>query len=75
MAITKLWKWAGNISHDLRDSMLARIQAMALCPCLSICVCLSDCLSVTSRCFSKRDEQINLVFGMGASFDQSYSVF
>ena len=42
MAITKLWKWAGNISHDLRDSMLARIQAMALCPCLSICVCLSQ---------------------------------
>jgi len=36
---------------------------------------VSVCLSVASRCFSKRDERINLVFGMEASFDQSYTVF
>jgi len=32
------------------------------------------CLSVTGRYASKRDERINLVFGMEASFDQSYTV-
>ena len=39
---------------------------MGLCPCL--------CLSVTSRCSTKTAERIGLVFGMGASFDQSYTV-
>jgi len=39
----------------------AGILAMALCPCL--------CLSVTSRCSIKRNERINLLFGMKASFD------
>ena len=43
--------------------MLARVLAMALC------------LSVTSRCSIETDGWINLVFGMKASFDQSYTVF
>jgi len=54
-----------------RDAMLAHVLAMALYPCLSVSVCLS----VTSRCSINRDEWINVVFGMGASFDQSYTVF
>ena len=35
---------------------------------------VSVCLSVTSRCSVKRDGRINVVFGMEASFDQSYTV-
>ena len=42
----------------------ARIIAVALCLCLS----------VTSRSV-ETDEQIGLVFGMGASFGQSYTAF
>ena len=42
--------------------------------CLSVCL-LCLCLSVTSRCSIKRDKRINLLFGMEASFDQSYTVF
>ena len=37
-------------------------------------VSVSLCLSVTSRCSIKRGERTNLVFGMEASFDQSYTV-
>jgi len=37
-------------------------------------VSVSLCLSVTSRCSIKRGERTNLVFGMDASFDQSYTV-
>jgi len=33
------------------------------------------CLSVTSQCHVKRNEWINLVVGMEAFFDQSYTVF
>jgi len=40
-----------------RDAMLTRVLAMALCLCLS----------VTSRCFVKTDERIELVFGETAS--------
>jgi len=36
---------------------------------------VSICLSVTSRCFVKKDELINLVFGKQASFNQVYVVF
>ena len=36
-------------------------------------VSVAVCLSVTSRCSIKRDERINLPFGMEASFDQSYT--
>jgi len=32
-------------------------------------------VSVTSRRSIERDERVNLVFGMTASFDQSYTVF
>ena len=32
-------------------------------------------LSVTSRCSVETDGQIELVFGMDASLDQSYAVF
>ena len=39
--------------------MLAQVLAMTLCP--SVCVCLS----VTSRCYVKRDERINLVSDIG----------
>ena len=53
----------------LRDDMLARILAMAMCP--SVCVCLS----ITSRRSIEMDERSNLFSGMGASFDQSYNVF
>jgi len=58
-----------KIFYPARDAMLARLLTVALCPCLSVC------LSVTSRCSIKSDERINLVFGMGASFDQSYTAF
>jgi len=37
-------------------------------------VSVSVCLSVSSRCSIERDERMNLVFGMDASFDQSYAV-
>ena len=47
--------------------MLARVLAIALCPCL--------CLYVTSRCSIETDGRINLVVGKGVSFDQSYTVF
>ena len=40
--------------------MLARVLAMALCPC--------PCLSVTSRCFIETVGRNNLVFGMGGGF-------
>ena len=63
-----------DLSFCSRDVMLARVLAMALmCPCLCHCLCLSLSvrLSVTSRCFSKRDERINPHFGMEAFFDQS----
>jgi len=56
-----------NYSRDFYppDAMLARVLAMALYPCL--------CLSVTSQCSIKRDERINMLFGVEASFDQSYT--
>jgi len=44
--------------------MLAWALAMALCLCLS----------VTSRCSVETDGRIGLLFGMGASFDLSYTV-
>jgi len=44
--------------------MLAQVLAMTLC--LSV--------SVTSRCSIEMDGQIELVFGMYASFDISYAV-
>ena len=40
---------------------------------VSVSVCVG--LSVTSRCSVKMDIRINLVFGVGASFDQSYTAF
>jgi len=40
---------------------------------VSVSVCVG--LSVTSRCSVKMDVRINLVFGVGASFDQSYTAF
>ena len=46
-----------------RDAMLAVVLAMVLC------------LSVTSRCSVEVVGRIELVFGMEASFDQSYTVF
>jgi len=46
--------------------MLARLLAMALCPSVS--------LSVTSRCSIEVAGRIELVFGMEAFFDQSYTV-
>jgi len=45
-----------------RDAILARVLAMAMCPCLSVC------LSVTSQCSIKKDGQMNMLFGMKASF-------
>jgi len=45
-----------------RDATVARVLAMALCLSVSVC------LSVTSRCSVKRNERINLVFGMEAFF-------
>ena len=35
---------------------------------------LARVLTVTSRCSIERDEQIDLVFGMQVSFEQSYTV-
>jgi len=49
--------------------MLARALATALCLCLCVCP------SVTSRCSIETDGRSNLFFGMGAYFDQSYTVF
>jgi len=37
-------------------------------------VCLSVCLSVTSRCSIETDERIELVFGIWASIQPSYTV-
>jgi len=54
-----------------RDATVARVLAMALC--LSVSVCLSVYLSQVG-CSVKRNERINLVFGMEAFFDQSYTV-
>jgi len=42
---------------------------------LPTAVCLSVCLSVTSRCSIEVVGRIELVFGMEAYFDQSYTVF
>jgi len=39
-----------------------------------VSVSLSVCLSVTSGCSIEMDGRIQLVFGMSASFDLSYSV-
>ena len=50
-----------------RDAVLVRVLAMTLC--------LSVSVSATSRCFVKRNERINLVFGTEASFHQSYTGF
>ena len=44
------------------------VYAMTLC--LSVCVCVF----VTSRYFTKIDRWIELVLGMGDSFDLSYTV-
>ena len=44
--------------------MLARVLAMALCPCRS--------LSVTSRSSIETDGRIGLFFGKGPSIDLSY---
>ena len=53
-----------SVTFYPRDAVLARVLAMAVCLCQS----------VTSRCSIKRNERINLLFGMEASFDQSYTV-
>jgi len=45
-------------SFYLRDAMPARVLAMALC--------------VASQCSIKRDRWIVLIFGMEASFDETY---
>jgi len=39
---------------------------------MGLCLCVR--LSVTSRCSIETDERIGLVFGVGASFDLSYTV-
>jgi len=52
----------------LCDAMLARVLAMILCLCL--CPCLSQ-VGVLSK---GMNEQVNLLFGMEASFNQSYTV-
>jgi len=36
---------------------------------------MAQCLSVTSQSSIKSDERINVVFGIEASFDQSYTAF
>ena len=56
--------WVSTLSFHLCEAMLARALAVALC--------LSVYLS--SRCSVKRDGWIDLVFGMEASFDQSYNI-
>ena len=54
--------------------MLARVLAMD--GPVSVCVCVSVglCLSLTSRCSIETDEQIELVFGTGPSFDLSHTL-
>ena len=42
--------------------------------CLSVCVCVCVCPSVTSRCPIETAQRIELVFGLGASLDLSYTV-
>ena len=58
-----------NLVFYPRDAMLVQLLAMALCLCLSVC------LSVTSRCSVEAVGRIELVFGMRASFDLTYTVF
>ena len=48
------------------DTLLPRLLAMALCPCLYL---------PQVRVLSKRMNGIIWFFGFGASFDQSYTVF
>jgi len=56
------WFWTSAVT---RDTMLAGVLAMAQCLCLS----------VTSRCSIEVVGRIELVFGVEASFHQSYTVF
>ena len=53
----------------------ARVRVLAVVQCLCLAGCLSESESLTSRCSTKTAERIELVFGMGASFDLSYTVF
>ena len=53
-----------------RDAVLARVLAMALCLFVSVCVCLSQ-----DGVLSNGINGFDLVFGTGASFDHSYTVF
>jgi len=67
-------KWCVFLPALLHASVAPVLAiALRLSVCLSVCLCL--CLSVTSRCSIKSDERINLVFGMGTSFHQPYTVF
>jgi len=63
-----------DINHEI---LLARrfasaVLAMALCFCLFVCVSVR--LLVTSRCFIKTAEQIDLDFGTEATVRLSYIV-
>jgi len=53
----------------------ARVRVLAVVQCLCLAGCLSESESLTSRCSIKTAERIELVFGTGASFDLSYTVF
>jgi len=52
----------------------ARRYASAGTSYVPVSVCLSVCLSDTRWSSIEIDERINVVFGMEASFDQSYTV-
>ena len=58
---------AANWGRSLISTIVfTAVLAMGLCLCVR--------LSVTSRCSIETDERIGLVFGVGASFDLSYTV-
>jgi len=53
-----------------RDAMIARVLSLAWCLSVAVSVCF--CVGHKSI---ETAERIGLVFGMGASFDLSYTVF
>jgi len=54
---------------------VSRCTRATLCYSAAVCLCLCMCLSVTSRCSIELFGWTELVFGMEASFDRSYTVF
>ena len=68
---------ADSVHTARRDQTVFYARRYAIARVLAIALCLSVCLRlfVWCRCSIEKNERINLVFGMEAFFDQSYTVF